>query len=369
MDKLLRIASILDKSGHYELSDELFKIAQQQSFLSNVKNFVSDKFKNVQNFVSDRYSKDPLNSTQMLSAVSPLGAVGQYVDKNKPQVEQIQQQVVSNPILQDIIKNAPAELAKEIYKYGLEKFESNEGLQGFINLVSTKYGPKFDDILTKLRSPSLRSMKRMPPVIGKNGALKVYTMGNNQAFESFLQTTSKLSPTAKSALRSLMQSTGKNLQNISKSLEGFAGSPQAQLIEPAIEIAFNEFGKYIENPQAYKSSMSVNTKEVEKSLNPYIAWQELVLSYKAKYQTPQAVLAAFKKNNPTISIQVPNFAQGQVFNQPLSMGSQSSRPFNQLDPSVQQNIIYMINNNGALPPSSTTPIMSPGESNKLRNQQ
>lgn len=366
MDKLLRIASVLDESGHYELSDKLFKIAQQQSFLSRVKNFF------MPGALTNNLSKAGLAPFQpMISAGEKLiDYQKERIDQSNKQYKQLSQQgskIVSNPFVQTIIKDAPAELTKAIYSYGIQKLESNEGLQGFINLLTTNYGTKYDDFITRLKLNDFK--KPIPPKIGNTGAGKVYTMGNNQAFESFLQTTTKLTPNAKAALRGLMQSTGKNLQNISKSLEGFAGSPQAQLIEPAIEIAFNEFGKYLENPEAYKSS-NYNTKALDQSINPYKAWQELVLNYKAKYKTPQAILAAFKKENPTINIQVPNFAQGQIFNQPFSMGLQTSKPFNQLDPSVQQNIIYMINNNGALPPGNDNiPNMSLNESNKLRNQQ
>ncbi len=359
---ILKIASLLDDSGDYELSDKLFKIAQQ-GFLSRVKNFFTPKSL-VNNITKTTFTP-----------IQPIISFGEkIIDDQKKRTNPIRQigeqgsKIVSSPFVQSIIKDAPAELTKLIYSYGVEKLETNEGLQGFINLLTTNYGTKFDDFITRVKMSDYK--RPLPPKIGNTGAGKVYTMGNNQAFESFLQTTTKLSPSAKLALRGLLQSTGKNLQNISKSLEGFAGSPQAQLIEPAIEIAFNEFGKYLENPQAYKSSMSVNQKAVEQSINPYKAWQELVLSYKAKYKTPQAILAAFKKVNPSISIQVPNFAQGQLFDQPFSMGTQTSRTFNQLDPTVQQNIIYMINNNGALPPGNdNTPNMSLNELNKLKNQQ
>ena len=146
--------------------------------------------------------------------------------------------------------------------------------------------------------------------------------------------------------------------------------PRWLVLEPIVEIFLNEFIKYLENPQAYKSSMKVDFKAVEQSINPYKAWQELVLSYKQKYKTPNAILAAFKKNNPTVSIQVPNFASGQIFDKPFSMGNQTSKPFNQLDAKVQEKIIFMINNNGALPPGNDdTPNMSLNELNKLKNQQ
>jgi len=142
------------------------------------------------------------------------------------------------------------------------------------------------------------------------------------------------------------------------------------VLEPIVEIFLNEFIKYLENPQAYKSSMKVDFKAVEQSLNPYKAWQELVLSYKQKYKTPNAILAAFKKNNPTVSIQVPNFALGNIFDQPFGIGMQTSKPFNQLDSKMQENIIFIINNNGALPPGNDdTPNMSLNELNKLKNQQ
>jgi hypothetical protein len=52
------------------------------------------------------------------------------------------------------------------------------------------------------------------------------------------------------------------------------------------------------------------------------------------------------------------------------MGNQSSKPFNQLDPKVQENIIYMINNNGSLPPGNDDiPNMNLNEVNKLKMQQ
>jgi hypothetical protein len=64
------------------------------------------------------------------------------------------------------------------------------------------------------------------------------------------------------------------------------------------------------------------------------------------------------------------FASGQIFDKPFSMGNQSSKPFNQLEPKVQENIIYMINNNGSLPPGNDDiPNMSLNEVNKLRMQQ
>jgi hypothetical protein len=146
--------------------------------------------------------------------------------------------------------------------------------------------------------------------------------------------------------------------------------PRWQVLEPIVEVFLNEFITYMENPEAYKSSVSVNQKAVNKSMNPYKAWQELVLSYKQKYKTPTAILAAMRKDNPTISIQIPNFASGQIFDKPFSMGNQTSKPFNQLDPKIQENIIYMINNNGALPPGNDdTPNMNLNEVNKLRMQQ
>ncbi len=376
--RLLRIASELDKSGHYELSDKLFSIAQNQNnFFSGVKNLVRPITNLLPPSVKGGISRAvnlpiEIAKTGVQTGENLANKAVQTFNSSSQGAKQNAQPIARAGLslnVGDLFKDAPVELVKMLYDYGIEKIETHDGIQGFINYVTTNYGPKYDDFLSRLRRPNLRNHKRMPPKLNKDGSLKLYTMGNNQAFENFLKSTNKLTPTAKDALRGLMQSTGKNLQNISKSLEGFAGSPQAQLIEPAIEIAFNEFGKYLENPQAYQSSMSVNTKAVEQSINPYKAWQDLILKYYASLETPQAVLAAFQKNNPTISIQVPNFAQGQIFNQPLSMGFQTSKPFNQLDPSVKQDIIYMINNKGALPPSSTTPIMSPGESSRLRNQQ
>jgi hypothetical protein len=146
--------------------------------------------------------------------------------------------------------------------------------------------------------------------------------------------------------------------------------PRWQILEPIVEVFLNEFITYMENPEAYKSSVSVNQKAVNKSINPYKAWQELVLSYKQKYKTPEAILTAIRKDNPTISIQIPNFASGQIFDKPFSIGNQSSKPFNQLDPKVQENIIYMINNNGSLPPGNDDiPNMSLNEVNKLKMQQ
>lgn len=347
MDKLLRIASVLDESGHYELSDKLFKIAQKRP---------QRRTPNPPGIISDQELPD-------VYPVPPMSL------KNQSIIQQSLKQVVksTDPFIEALQKDAPPEIVKEVINFGLEKLESNGGIEGLIKLIATKYGKKLADLVSNIKARNQN--KSMPSRMPNIGATKVYKMGINPAFESFLQTTTKLSPNAKLTLRNLMQSTGKNLQNISKSLESFAGSPQAQLIEPAIEIAFNEFGKYLENPEAYKSSMKYDSKAAERNLNPYVAWQELVLKYKAKYKTPDAVLAAFKKDNPFISISVPNFVVGNLFDQPLNAAVQNSKGFNQLDPSVQQNVIYMINNNGALPPSSTTPIMTPGEFNKLKNQQ
>jgi len=361
MDKLLKIASVLDKSGHYDLSDKLFSIAQRKAPPS------FRRTPNPPGVISDQELPDP--QADAYARKYPL--TGQNTNLqlfNNPTIRQIAKS--SDPFVDALIKDAPPELIKEIYNFGIEKLESKEGLQAFLGLATKKFGNQFSSFMNKIRSKfTVKPMSGTSMSAAPNKANKVLSLASNPAFEAFLKLTNKLSPNAKMSLRSLMQSSGKNLQNISKSLEGFAGSPQAQLVEPAIEIAFSEFGKYLENPQAYKSTMSVDTKAVEQSINPYKAWQDLILKYYATLKTPQAVLAAFQKNNPTISIQVPNFAQGQIFNQPLNMGSQTSKPFNQLDPSVKQNIIYMINNKGALPPSSTTPIMSPGESNRLRNQQ
>jgi len=364
--ELLRIASVLDKSGHYELSDKLFTIAQNQNnFFSGVKNLVRP----ITNLLPPSLNPIELAKTGVQMGENLVNKVNPS-SQGKKQVSQPMARAGLSFNIGDLFKDAPVELVKMLYDYGIEKIETHDGIQGFINYVTTNYGPKYDDFLSRLRRPSLRNDKRMPPKLNKDGSLKLYTMGNNQAFENFLKSTTKLTPNAKDALRGLMQSTGKNLQNISKSLEGFAGSPQAALIEPAIEIAFNEFGKYLENPQAYQSSMSINTKELQKSLNPYKAWQELILEYYAKQKTPQAVLAAFQKDNPTISIQVPNFANGQLFNEPFSMGYQRSKPFNQLDQKTKDNIIYMINNKGALPPTASDgPDMSYNELQKLKMQQ
>lgn len=145
--------------------------------------------------------------------------------------------------------------------------------------------------------------------------------------------------------------------------------PRWQILEPIVEVFLNEFITYKENPQAYKSSISVNQKAVNQSINPYKAWQELVLSYKQKYKTPDAILAAIKKDNPTISVQIPNFASGQIFDKPFSMGNQTSKPFNQLDAKVQENIIFMINNNGALPPGNDdTPNLNYNKIQELKMQ-
>jgi hypothetical protein len=346
MNSLLKVASELDKCGQYELSDKLFSIAQRKAPPS------LRRTPNPPGVISNQELPDP--QADAYARKYPLtGKTVRQIAKS------------SDPFVDALIKDAPPELIKEIYSFGIEKLESKEGLQSFIGLATSKFGKSFSGLINKIKS----KFTAKPMSAAPNKANKVLSLASNPAFEAFLHLTNKLSPNAKMSLRSLMQSTGKNLQSISKSLEGFAGSPQAQLVEPAIEIAFSEFGKYLDDPQGYKSSMSINTKAVEQSINPYKAWQDLILKYYATLKTPQAVLAAFQKNNPTISIQVPNFAQGQIFNQPLNMGSQTSKPFNQLDPSVKQNIIYMINNKGALPPSSTTPIMSPGESNRLRNQQ
>lgn len=145
--------------------------------------------------------------------------------------------------------------------------------------------------------------------------------------------------------------------------------PRWQILEPIVEVFLNEFITYTENPQAYKSSILVNQKAVNQSINPYKAWQELVLSYKQKYKTPDAILAAIKKDNPTISVQIPNFASGQIFDKPFSMGNQTSKPFNQLDAKVQENIIFMINNNGALPPGNDdTPNLNYNKIQELKMQ-
>jgi hypothetical protein len=145
--------------------------------------------------------------------------------------------------------------------------------------------------------------------------------------------------------------------------------PRWQLLEPIVELILNELIKYSENPKEYKSSVLVDQKAVNKSINPYKAWQELVLSYKEKYKTPDAILAAIRKNNPTITIQIPNFAAGQIFDKPFSMGNQSSKPFNQLDAKIQENIIYMINNNGALPPGNdATPNLNYNKMQELKMQ-
>jgi hypothetical protein len=370
MNNLLRVASELDKCGQYELSDKLFLIAQNQNnFFSGVKNLVRP----ITNLLPPSVNPIELAKTGVQMGENLVNKAVQTFNPSSQGKKQVSQPMARAGLsfnIGDLFKDAPVELVKMLYDYGIEKIETHDGIQGFINYVTTNYGPKYDDFLSRLRRPSLRNDKRMPPKFNKDGSLKLYTMGNNQAFENFLKSTTKLTPNAKDALRGLMQSTGKNLQNISKSLEGFAGSPQAALIEPAIEIAFNEFGKYLENPQAYQSSMSINTKELQKSLNPYKAWQELILEYYAKQKTPQAVLAAFQKDNPTISIQVPNFANGQLFNQPLSMGNQTSKPFNQLDQKTKDNIIFMINNKGALPPTaSDTPNMTYNELQKSRMQQ
>ena len=80
-------------------------------------------------------------------------------------------------------------------------------------------------------------------------------------------------------------------------------------------------------------------------------------------------LAAIKKDNPTISVQIPNFASGQIFDKPFSMGNQTSKPFNQLDAKVQENIIFMINNNGALPPGNDdTPNLNYNKIQELKMQ-
>ena len=145
--------------------------------------------------------------------------------------------------------------------------------------------------------------------------------------------------------------------------------PRWQILEPIVEMMSNELINYLENPKQYKSSLSVDQKAVNKSINPYKAWQELVLSYKKKYKTPKAILAAIRRDNPTITIQIPNFASGKIFDKPFSMGNQVSKPFNELEKKIQDNIIYMINNNGALPPEhDDTPNLNYNKMQELKMQ-
>jgi hypothetical protein len=251
MDKLLRIASILDKSGHYELSDELFKIAQKRPpsgrRTPNPPGIISDQE------LPDVYPVPPMDASNRMKIQQSLQQGLQQVPK------------AVDPFIQALQKDAPPEIVKEVINFGLEKLDSSDGIQGLVSLITSKYGKKLADLVSNIKQRN--SNKPMPSRVPNVGATKVYKMGNNPAFEVFLQTTKKLTPYAKMSLRNLMQSTGKNLQNISKSLEGFAGSPQAQLIEPAIEIAFNEFGKYLENPEAYKSNLVTQEQTTIKSLN------------------------------------------------------------------------------------------------------
>ena len=145
--------------------------------------------------------------------------------------------------------------------------------------------------------------------------------------------------------------------------------PRWQILEPIVEMMSNELINYLENPKQYKSSLSVDQKAVNKSINPYKAWQELVLSYKKKYKTPKAILSAIRRDNPTIKIQIPNFASGKIFDKPFSMGNQVSKPFNELETKIQDNIIYMINNNGALPPEhDDTPNLNYNKMQELKMQ-
>ena len=251
MDKLLRIASILDKSGHYELSDELFKIAQKRPpsgrRTPNPPGIISDQE------LPDVYPVPPMDASNRMKIQQSLQQGLQQVPK------------AVHPFIQALQKDAPPEIVKEVINFGLEKLDSSDGIQGLVSLITSKYGKKLADLVSNIKARN--SNKSMPSNVPNVGATKVYKMSNNPAFELFLQTTSKLSPNAKMSLRNLMRSTGRNMQNISKSLEGFAGSPQAQLIEPAIEIAFNEFGKYLENPQAYKSNLVTQEQTTIKSLN------------------------------------------------------------------------------------------------------
>jgi hypothetical protein len=254
MDKLLKIASVLDKSGHYDLSDKLFSIAQRKAPPS------LRRTPNPPGVISDQELPDP--QADAYARKYPL--TGQNVNMtflNNPTVRQIAKS--SDPFVDALIKDAPPELIKEIYSFGIEKLESKEGLQSFIGLATSKFGNSFSGLINKIKSKFTAK-----PMSGtSNKANKVLSMASNPSFEIFLQMTNKLSPNAKVSLRNLMQSSGKNLQNISQSLHNFAGSPQAQLVEPAIEIAFNEFGKYLENPQAYKSQFVTQEQNTMNQMN------------------------------------------------------------------------------------------------------
>jgi hypothetical protein len=248
---------VLDKSGHYELSDKLFSIAQRKAPPSlrrtpNPPGVISDQ--ELPDTQADAFArKYPLNNQNTNLQLF-----------NNPTIRQIAKS--SDPFVDALMKDAPPELIKEIYSFGIEKLESKEGLQSFLGLATGKFGNQFSNLINKIKSKfTARPMSGTP-----NKANKVLSMASNPSFEVFLQMTNKLSPSAKIGLRSLMQSSGKNLQNISQSLHNFAGSPQAQLVEPAIEIAFNEFGKYLENPQAYKSQFVSQEQNTINQMNARI---------------------------------------------------------------------------------------------------
>jgi hypothetical protein len=176
--------------------------------------------------------------------------------------------------------------------------------------------------------------------------------------------------TIKKLLKELSDRMSKGNVALRQAVRGLnLSSPYWELALPALEIASMEFGKYLENPSGYIPP-HIDLKEVEKFLNPYEAWRELILGYYKKYKTSEAVLAAFKKDNPLVTIQMPNFMMGKLFDQPLSLGYQNSKKFNQLDPEDKENVIFMINNKGALPPShSNIPNLSPAQVQKMRMMQ
>ena len=130
--------------------------------------------------------------------------------------------------------------------------------------------------------------------------------------------------------------------------------PRWQLIEPAIEIAFNEFGKYLENPSSYSSNLKPNIDEIKKFFSPILAWQELIKE-ELKTKSPKDLLKYFTNNNPSVSIQgptSPGLTKGINAGPLFEIGNINYR-FNDLSNKEKEDIIYMIKNGGNLPKSQS----------------
>ncbi len=130
--------------------------------------------------------------------------------------------------------------------------------------------------------------------------------------------------------------------------------PRLQLIEPAIEIAFNEFGKYLENPSSYSSNLKPNIDEIKKFFSPILAWQELVKN-ELKTKSVNELLKYFTNNNPSVSIQgptSPGLTKGINAGPLFEIGNINYR-FNDLSNKEKEDIIYMIKNGGNLPKSQS----------------